>query len=218
MLQKSTIQFLRDLKNNNNREWFQDNKKHYQAALADFTNFVEQLLAGISKFDSSMKMVKAKECIFRINRDVRFSADKSPYKTNFGANMAPGGRKDMISGYYIHVEDPKSFYGGGCYMPPADVLDKIRKEIAWNYKDFKKIIENKKFIEEFKNLDGDKLKKAPKGFDPDDPAIEILKHKSFIAMKEVSAAGLTKNTANEQVLVAFKALKPLNDFMRHATN
>ena len=217
MLAKSTIDFLKDLRNNNNREWFTANKKRYEAASADFREFITSLLAGLSSFDDKMKMVTAKECIFRINRDVRFSNDKSPYKSNFGANMAPAGRKDMLSGYYLHVEPGKSFLGGGCYMPPADVLEKIRKEIAWNYKDFRKIINSKTFKDVYSDLDGEKLKKAPKGFDADHPAIEILKHKSFIATKEINTSMLTKQGAKEELLKMFKALKPLNNFVRMAT-
>jgi uncharacterized protein (TIGR02453 family) len=214
MLAKSTIDFLKDLKDNNNRDWFTANKKRYEAASKDFKVFVEKLLAGIASFDGSMKMATAKDCIFRINRDVRFSADKSPYKTAFGANMAPGGRKDTTSGYYLHLEPGKSFIAGGCYMPPSDLVEKIRKEIAWNYNDFKKILENKEFKKVYGQLEGEKLKRPPKGFDPDHPAIEILKHKSFIVSHEMPITKLTKAGAEEEILNLCRVLLPLNTFMR----
>ena len=217
MISKRTIDFLKELKQNNNREWFLANKKRYEAASKDFAAFVEKLLAGICSFDNRMTAVTAKECIFRINRDIRFSADKSPYKTHFGAYMAPGGRKDMTAGYYMHVEPGKSFIAGGCYMPPTDMLDKIRKEIAWNYKDFLKITNNKNFKKYFKELEGDKLKKAPRGFDPEHEAIEVLKFKSFIVSGELKNKELSNPRAEELVVKICKANYPLIQFLRQAS-
>lgn len=217
MIAKSTIDFLKELKRNNNRDWFIANKKKYEAASGDFFAFTEQLLAGISSFDGRMKAVTAKDCIFRINRDIRFSADKSPYKTHFGAYMAPGGRKDMTAGYYMHLEPGQSFIAGGCYMPPTAMLEKIRKEIAWNYKDFLKITKNKTFKKNFQGFEGEKLKKPPRGFDPDHEAIELLKHKSFIVSSELSNSMLIVAGAEKTVTGICKSIYPLNEFLRQAT-
>jgi len=146
MVQASTIQFLKDLKKNNNKPWFDLNRKRYEEAKTDFANFVQQVIDAHSKKDKTISALKAKDCMFRINRDVRFSKDKSPYKTNFGASINKGGKKAFsTAGYYFHLEPGQCFVGGGIYQPMPDELKKVRQEIDYNFKDFTKIIQSKKF-------------------------------------------------------------------------
>ena len=126
---KGILAFLNELAENNNREWFQANKPRYEEAKKEFENFVGQLIGEISKFDPQIKTVEAKNCLFRIYNDIRFAKNKAPYKTNFGASIAKGGKNGGYAGYYLHIENGASFVAGGVYMPQADKLKLIRKEI-----------------------------------------------------------------------------------------
>jgi uncharacterized protein (TIGR02453 family) len=136
MLQSSTLQFLQSLQKNNNKPWFDENRKKYESAKENFAEFVEALINGIAAFDPTIQNLTAKNCMFRINRDVRFSKDKSPYKTNMGASISKGGKKINLAGYYFHCEPGKSFAAGGFYMPMAPELAKIRQEIDYNFKEW----------------------------------------------------------------------------------
>ena len=150
MLQSSTLKFLRQLSKNNNREWFNTNKHQYEAAKNDYEQFVDRLIPAIEKFDKSVRGLKAKDCSFRIYRDVRFSKNKAPYKTNFGAYIIAGGKKSMKPGYYFHVQPGgESFVAGGAYMPSSEVLAAIRQEIDYNLKEFEGILKSKTFSKIF---------------------------------------------------------------------
>lgn len=211
----STLEFLSLLKKNNNREWFEKNRSLYIAAKADFENFVQNLIYEIIEFDPIMKGLEAKSCIFRINRDVRFSHDKSPYKTNMGAFIVRGGKKngDKYAGYYFHIEPGKSMLAGGAYVPPAPWLMSIREKIAYEPDRFISIINNAAFRKYFVKLEGEKLKKAPKGFPPDHKHIELLKFKSYLAVKEVADKQVINDDYLKYSVAVFKAMKPLNDFL-----
>ena len=221
MLQAATIKFLKDLKKNNAKEWFDKNRTAYDDAKADFMNLVQQAIDEFGKKDASIASLKAKDCVFRINRDVRFSKDKSPYKTNMGASINMGGKKAWnTAGYYFHFEPGGSFVGGGLYMPEAAILKKVRQEIDYNFNDFKRIVNNKKFAEVYKDLDQSsdvKLSRPPKDYEAGNPAIEYLKLKSFIAMTSLSDTDLTDKNLTKKIIGAFEALKPLIDFLNHAT-
>jgi uncharacterized protein (TIGR02453 family) len=220
MLQSSTLKFLKDLKKNNNKPWFDANRKRYEEAKADFANFVQQVIDAHSKKDKTISALKAKDCMFRINRDVRFSKDKSPYKTNFGASINKGGKKAFsTAGYYFHLEPGQCFVGGGIYQPMPDELKKVRQEIDYNFKDFKKIIQSKKF----KLLYGDlskspeyTLSRVPKGYEADNPAAEYLKLKSYIAFVSFSDKDLTSNTLVKKTAAAFETLQPLLNFINES--
>src|SRR5512136_197267 len=135
-MEKVILSFLEQLQENNNREWFQVNKILYEKAKAEFEEFINSLIPAIAKFDDSVRHVTAKDCIFRIFRDVRFAKDKSPYKTNFGAFMSKGGRKSHGPGYYFHLSPEECFLSGGVWMPAPDVMKKIRQEIYYNIAEF----------------------------------------------------------------------------------
>lgn len=217
MLQTSTFKFLKDLKKNNNKPWFDKNRKVYEAAKADFISFIQAVIDQHGKKDASIKNLLAKDCLFRINRDVRFAKDKSPYKTNMGASINKGGRKaENSAGYYFHLEPGGVFTGGGIWMPMPDELKKVRQEIDYNFTDFKKIIAAKKFKTVYGELSSNpeyKLSRVPKGYDPENPAAEFLKLKSYIAMIKISDADLTSKDLVKKTVAAFQALQPLIEFI-----
>jgi uncharacterized protein (TIGR02453 family) len=211
---KDTFKFLTDLSKNNNREWFHANKKAYDAAKENMVEFIQDLILGISTFDDSVIELQPKKCLFRINRDVRFSKNKNPYKTNFGAILLAGGRKIMHekAGYYIHIEPGNSFLVGGAYLPPSEWIGRIRDRIVSDPEKFKKIINGKEFSKYYK-LEGSQLKTGPRGFPKDHPEIELLKYKSFLGINRIpNKMVLSKNFLDHSV-DAFKALKPFNDYL-----
>lgn len=221
MLQDTTLAFLTDLKANNNKAWFDENRGAYEAAKADFIQFVTKLIDGLNKIDPAIAEtpLQAKNCIFRINRDVRFSANKSPYKTNFGAWFNKGGKKLESAGYYVNLEPGHSFIAGGLYMPDAAVLATIRQEIDYNFDEFERLLAQPAFTRYFTGLSReDALQRPPKGYTADNPAIEYLKLKSFTAGHTLSDTGLTKPALTKQVLDVFSGLQPLVQFLNRAVS
>lgn len=220
MLQPSTLQFLSQLKKNNHKQWFDANRKKYESAKNDFTYFLQDVINDFSKTDPSLSGITAKDCLFRINRDIRFSKDKSPYKINFGASINTGGKKSFKAGYYIHLQPGQSFIGGGLYDPFPEVLKKVRQEIDYNFDEFKKIISNKKFRAVYKNGlskdDGLCLSRPPKGYDGSNPAIEFIKLKSIIAITPLPDVLLTGKKLKSTVIKSFEALRPLIIFLNKA--
>jgi uncharacterized protein (TIGR02453 family) len=219
MLQPSTIKFLKDLKKNNNKPWFDAHRPQYETAKQDFAEFIQLLIDRQGTKDNTIASLKAKECMFRINRDVRFAKDKSPYKSNFGASIIKGGKKSIFAGYYFHCEPGQSFAGGGMYIPTPEDLKKIRQEIDYNLVDFKKIIGSKKFKAIFGDLDRSDeflLSRVPKGYESDNPAAEYLKLKSFITFVPLSDKDLTSKALVKKTLEAFETLQPLLNFLNSA--
>ncbi len=217
MLQASTIQFLIDLKENNNKIWFEANKTAYETAKKDFEQFVGQVLDKMTAIIPELANQKPKDCVFRIFRDVRFSKDKSPYKPNFGAVFAKGGRKSMGAGYYIHLEPNGScFAGGGIWMPENNILKAIRQEIDYNLDEFESIVNNKKFKTMYPAVEGEKLKNPPQGYDANHKAIEYLKLKSFTVHHQVSDNLLLKKDFAENVFEMFETMTPFIHFLDRA--
>jgi uncharacterized protein (TIGR02453 family) len=214
---KRILTFLGDLKNNNNREWFDQNRERYQEAKTIFEEYVDKLIGEVSVIDPSVGMPAAKDCIFRIFRDVRFSADKLPYKTNFGAFVVSGGRKSPRAGYYLHIEPGSSMIGGGIYMPQPDVLKKLRQEIYFDAPAFKKVLEEKNFKKFFDKLeDFDKLKRPPKDFDAGFPDIDLLLYKSYAVMHGIQDEVVVSDGFIREVTEACKAMKGFNAFLNKA--
>lgn len=221
MIEQSTFDFLRKLKKNNNREWFEKNKAHYLAAKENVEAVTNKIIEGLRSFDKRIAAdLTAKDCVFRIYRDTRFAKDKKPYKTNMGASMNPGGRKSMAAGYYLHVEPGECFLAGGMYMPEPVSLGKVRQEIDYNFDEFKKILGQAAFKKNFGGLweEDDKLKTAPKGYAKDHPALEHLQHKHFIAVCDLKDADLTSKNFVKNATAIYKTLLPLNLFLTRATD
>ena len=219
MLQSSTFKFLRVLKKNNNKPWFDAHRGDYEKAKKDFEQFVQSVIDKHGKSDAGIKDLIAKNCLFRINRDVRFSKDKSPYKTNFGAHINKGGKKSMLAGYYFHLEPGQCFAGGGIWMPIPDDLKKVRQEVDYNFAELKKIIGSKKFKSVYGDLSKDPdytLSRVPKGYEPDNPAAEYLKLKSFIAMIRIKDADLASKNLLKKTIEAFETLQPLLNFINRS--
>lgn len=212
-IEASTLHFLKNLSKNNNREWFTENKDQYIAAQQNVLNMVENLIEKIGAFDEEIMKIDAKKSLYRIYRDVRFSKDKSPYKTNFGAGLGMG-KGNKISGYYLHIEPGKSFLAGGVYQPEPSVLKEIRKEISMNAKEFQEILQQDDFRNNFRGLSVEaKLQRVPNGFDKDDPMAEFLKLKNLIVVHPISDDALMEENATNNMAKIFQSMKPLNDFL-----
>jgi uncharacterized protein (TIGR02453 family) len=219
MLSKDTLQFLEDLKANNNRDWFLENKKRYEAVKKDYHQLIADFLDAMKPLDPSLEMLEVKNCTFRINRDIRFSKDKSPYKAHLGIWISSGAKNVETAGYYLHIENGSCFVGGGLYSPQPDQLQKIRKEINFFYDDLQEILHNKTFQSIYKNLNRDEnstLKNPPRGYEKDNPAIEFLKLKSFTATQKFDTKLVTQKDFVPMMVEKMLALKPFNDFVNRA--
>lgn len=216
MLQSFVIDFLTDLKANNNREWFAEHKDSYVKAKDNFEAFISELIPQLSSLEEEFAHLKTKDTLFRIYRDVRFSPNKNPYKTQFSAYFCKGGKNSELAGYYLHIEPDNFFVGGGVYMPPADLLKKIRQEIDYNGEEFLQIVGDKAFKEKFGELTGEKLKTTPKGYSADNPSIEFLKMKGFVASCQFAKEQVLAPNFDEQLMHSFLAMKPLINFLNRA--
>ena len=219
MITKEALQFLSDLIANNTTEWMHANKKRYDDYKKDYHAFIASILAEMKPLDKTLELLEVKNCTFRINRDIRFSKDKSPYKTNMGVWMTQNKNNKISPGYYIHFEKGNSFIAGGVWCPEASDLKLIRKEIEFFHDDLDAIVADKNFKKEFSGLDRDEknvLKKAPKNFDPNHPAVEFLKLKSFTASQKIDEKLFTNKDFSKIVAQKLIALKPMNDFLSRA--
>lgn len=217
MITANTLDFLSRLKENNNREWFQQNKKLYEQVRGGYEKFIAELIPDIAVLDPSIGFPDLKDCLFRIYRDVRFSPDKSPYKSHFGAFIGKGGRKTTGAGYYVHVEPGNSLVAGGIYMPQPDILKLIRNEIYFNSSDFKRIITEAAFVNTFGRLDDfDKLKLPPKDFPSGFPDIDLLKYRSYVVGRPLSDEEVLSPGYKKNILEIFKAMLPFHEFLNRA--
>ena len=220
MLQPSTLKFLKDLKKNNTKEWFDKNRKSYELAKEDFAALVNSVIAQLGKKDPSIAGLTSKDCLFRINRDVRFSKNKAPYKTNMGASIVQGGKKSDLAGYYFHFEPGgNSFVGGGKYQTDPEILKKIRQEIDYSWEEFSKIIKNKKFAGFYGDLEkgeGVSLSREPKGYEKGNPAIDYIKLKCWITTAPITDADLLSKDLAKKIVAAFETIQPLIVFLNRA--
>lgn len=212
-----SLAFLKEIKFNNNKDWMQANKPAYQAARTEFIDFVHEVILKMTPIDTGLLGLEPKQCIFRINRDIRFSKDKSPYKTNFGMYLSEGGKKSGKAGYYFHLEPgDNSFFAGGMYAPESENLAKVRQEIDYNAAELKKIVDQKTFKSLFGTLQGDALKRAPKGYPEDHPNIELLRMKSFIVLHKIDDQEIVNWSSADKCISVFEQIKPLNDYFNVA--
>ncbi|MBN1115701.1 MAG: DUF2461 domain-containing protein [Bacteroidales bacterium] len=216
MINALLYRFLTDLSKNNNKEWFQENRKTYNTCRESFIYSVELMIRGISEFDKSIAGLQPKNCIFRINRDIRFSNDKRPYKTNFGAFMAPGGRNSGKGGYYLHIEPGLSMIAGGIYMPSGPVLKTIRNEVYNNLEEFESIVTEEDFVKHFSGLTGEKLKTKPQGFPDDFEGMEYLRFKHYIVSRNISDKQTQSPEFFNELMMYFESIYPLNRFLNQA--
>jgi len=209
------LSYLEKLKKNNNREWFNENKSLYIGAKEEFELFINNLILQIKRFDNSIGVVTAKDCVFRIYRDVRFSKNKVPYKTHFGAYIAANGRKSTMGGYYIHIEpDNNSFIACGIHSPKPIILKEIRYEIYDNANNFKQILNKPDFKKIFPVIYGEKLKIAPKGFPKDFEDIYLLNYKNYAVVHKLSNDFIkNENNLIENFINLLKIGYPLNNFL-----
>lgn len=209
------FQFLEALKANNQKLWFDERRDHYQQLRLNFVSFVDALIERAALIDPTLTGLEAKNCIFRINRDVRFSANKNPYKTNFSAYLAKGGKKFPGAGYYFHFEPGASFMAAGIWMPEAPLLKNLRQEIDYGYETFYKLLQAPA-LADFE-LEGERLSRPPKGYEADNPAIEYLKLKSFVLTRAFDPLKFKNNESlADHFQEAIAALVPFVGFLNQA--
>ncbi|WP_116789358.1 DUF2461 domain-containing protein [Flavobacterium psychrotrophum] len=219
MITKDTLQFLEDLKNNNYRDWFQANQDRYELYKTDYRNTVDEFLEVMKPLDDTLEQLEFKDCSYRINRDIRFSKDKTPYKTHMGIWMCEGKKNTNLAGYYVHIENGSAFAGGGLYFPDAADLKKARREIDGFYDELEDILNNPEFVKLYGSLEkgeNNVLKSAPKDFDKTHPAIELLKFKSYLATTKISQKELLSKNFVQDTAEKLIVLKPLVEFFNRA--
>jgi uncharacterized protein (TIGR02453 family) len=212
----ATLDFLKQLQANNNREWFQAHRGEYEAAQNAFTLLVEELILGLSRYED-LGGIQPRDCIFRIYRDARFGKDKTPYKLNMGAVLARGGKKSPRASYYIHVQPGASLAAGGVYLPTPEQLKQIRQAIDRDHASLRRLLKRPSFRTAFGSLeDENMLKTIPRGYDPAHPAIDLLRLKSFAPAHSFTDKQVTARDFPTQVVQVFRVLKPLNDWLNTA--
>ncbi len=213
---EETLTFLKALSENNNKAWFDENRKTYDDCREGFVELIQDWIDLAIQNDPELMGQTTKSAIFRINRDVRFSANKSPYKSNFSAYLSKGGKKFPGAGYYFHLDPKGSFFACGVWMPETSVLQAIRQEIDYNLADFESILSRPSFKKWFSGVEGEKLSRPPKGYEAENPAIEFIKRKSFIVSTPLSEKVLlTKKLAVTLGTLTLEA-KPFADFLNQA--
>lgn len=210
-LHQSNFDFLKQLKKNNNREWFADHKDRYLAELAQLEAFADALLIEMNKHDV-LETETGKKSLFRIYRDTRFAKDKTPYKTHWAGSFKRATKKRR-GGYYFHIEPGNSFVAGGFWGPEPKDLKRIREEIAYDDKALRKILKSKSFTDTFGTLDGEQVQNAPKGFSTDHPAIDLLRFKQYILMRKFTDKEVLSDDFLKQVNDTFKKMRPFLDYM-----
>ncbi|MBI3573051.1 MAG: DUF2461 domain-containing protein [Candidatus Kerfeldbacteria bacterium] len=212
---KRLVAFLKGLKAHNNKAWFDAHRDEYEPLRQDFFEFVQRVILDTARFDPALRNLTAKEAVYRINRDIRFSKDKTPYKTSFGAGIGPGGKKGNLAGYHFGInEQGKVFIAGGLHMPEPNQLEAIRQSIARQPKKFTTLINAPAFKKQFGSFDGERLKKAPRGFDPDHPLVEYLKLKQFAVWTDIPVSRLPKKNPEQFVADQFKVMAPFVLWLR----
>jgi uncharacterized protein (TIGR02453 family) len=215
---RGILDFLRELREHNDRSWFEENRPRYEAARAVFLELVGELIDAFGPVDD-LGGVTVKECAFRINRDVRFSKDKSPYKTVMSAVLGRGGRKSGVRSYYFHIEpDGLSFLAGGLYAPSTAELGAVRQALAEDARPLKKVIRAPDFVREFGELGGEALKTAPMGYPKDHPDIALLRKKQFLVMHRLSDEEILSEELIPRTLKVYKAMKPFLTYLEETVN
>lgn len=205
--------YLKKLKKNNSKAWFDENRAEYDRARGLFEGFIDQMIDAVVVNDGT-RVVSARDCMFRLNRDVRFSKDKSPYKTNFSAVVGPGGRKSTDSGYYVSLEPGnQSMIAGGMHMPTPDQLARFREAVAADSTPLRKIVAARKFKEMFGDLHGSRLATAPKGYDKGHPDIDLLRLKEVTVVHQIDDVDVVKPQFLRHAVKVCSAMGPFLDYL-----
>jgi uncharacterized protein (TIGR02453 family) len=215
-LNPEILSFLSALEKNNNREWFEKNKSVYLSAKNSFDDFVLTLIQVAKSIDPDIGSLEPKNCTYRIYRDVRFSKEKTPFKTNFGAYISKGGKNSEWAGYYLHIDPSDSFIAGGKYQPEGPALKAIREAIFYEPENFRAIIDKPSFKKHFAGIMGETLKTAPQGYPKDHPDIDLLKYKGYAVFQPLSIQDLKSPDLLKEITSAWKELKVFNDFLNRA--
>lgn len=216
---KEILAFLGELRINNNRDWFQQNKTRYTLLQKEFVREVQDVIGRIATFDAEIAGLQAKDCLFRIYRDIRFSPDKTPYKVHFSAYMAaPGGRKSDRAGYYLHLEPGRCMLSGGLWCPPSPVLKVVRKDIYENIDEFEEILNDPEFRQFFPQLEGETLKRVPAGYPADSSCAEILKHKDFCVVHQTNDSFFDSADWLDKTEKIYKKVQLLNRFLNFSVD
>ncbi len=213
---RQIFNFLAHLQIYNERNWFNENKHEYDKARATFETFIDALIPPLVELDENISTVTASECMFRIYRDIRFSSDKTPYKTHLGAFIANGGRKTRFAGYYIHLQPDESFIAGGVYAPDALTLESIRNCIFNHPDEIRAILDNKQFKKLFELSDDERLKNPPRGYSKDFKEIELIKNRHFITYRDLDNDFFMQENVVERLMEMFKVQYPFNEFLNRA--
>lgn len=210
------IQFLKELEDNNQRDWFEANRDRYEKTRDQFLALTARLIGEIRKFDPEVPQLQPKDCMFRIFRDIRFSNDKSPFKTNYGSYIVRGGRKSGFAGYYLHLQPGEYFVSGGDYMPPPEYLQAIRQEIYYHPEEYLAILKKEPFKSAFDHFYFDPLKTAPKGYPKEWEHIDLIKNRSYGFGHHLTEAEVLAPDFPEKCVHFFQIIHPMNRFLNRA--
>ncbi|HEY0029116.1 MAG TPA: DUF2461 domain-containing protein [Bacteroidia bacterium] len=210
-IQPSNIEFLKLVKKNNNRDWFNAHKERYLKEHANIIAFAEALLLEMNKHDV-IETESGKKALHRIYRDTRFSKEKTPYKYNWSGGFKRA-TKQRRGGYYFHIEPGNTFVAGGFWGPDPKDLKRIRDEFAQDAAPLRKVLKSKNFVSHFGELQGEQIKTTPKGYDASNPAIDLLRFKQFVIVKKFSDKEMLSDNFAKQMNDAFKAMRPFLDVM-----
>jgi len=220
MIHKNTLKFLKDLKLNNSKEWLDDNKKLYENVKSDILTLTSELIISASDLDKSISnaYLDPKKCITRLNRDLRFAKDKTPYKTDYYIVLNKKGKNSPSAFYYLHIEPNNCFVGGGVYNPQPEQLKKIRQEIDFAFEEWKAIINDKIFKKTFPSgiHNSGVLTRIPKDFEEANKASEFLRMKGFYTMEKITDHEIVSIDTFDKINSCFKTTKPLVDFLNRA--
>ncbi|MBS9522550.1 DUF2461 domain-containing protein [Litoribacter alkaliphilus] len=214
----NTLKFLNTLAQNNEKGWMDENRDWFLEVKEEFLEKVGDLLTGLKRLDPGLESLNPKDCVFRQNRDIRFSPNKMPYKINMAAYFSRGGKKSVGPGYYLHLEPEGSFVGGGLYHPPAPLLKQVRQEIDYSGNELKTIMDEPEFKKTFGGLYGEKLKTSPRDYDQDHQHIDLLRYKSFEVITRIPDQEIEKGTTVKIALDTFTKMQPYMDFLYRATD
>jgi uncharacterized protein (TIGR02453 family) len=213
LTQQIVLDYLGDLRQNNNKQWFEANRERYQMARTAFEDLIAELIMRFESVDD-LHGTTPKDCMFRINRDVRFSKDKSPYNTHMSAVLAQGGRKSQSRSYYLQIAPGDSMVAGGLHSPTSQALEKVRRRIAEDAAPLRKILAAPGFVKYFGTLQGDTLKTAPSGYDKANPNIDLLRHKQFMAVHHLDDQAVAANDLIKHIIDVCGAMKPFVSYLQ----